>query len=81
MQDLDFILKGKENFRYQMLGRLKTDCIYYLGNGNRNPENLWASNEKEQIEAMKLIWGSFAEEDKPEWLTWEQIKVYEKEMC
>lgn len=75
----DFISKEKQ-FQYQMLGRLKSDCDYYLGCGNRNAEKLWAKSEKKQIEEMKKIWKLFSEEEKPEWLTWEQINMYEKEM-
>jgi hypothetical protein len=80
MSDLKWILTSEESYRYQMLDRLRCDCNYYLGYGGRYPKHLWAGNEKEQIEAMKLIWNSFSDEDKPEWLTWEQIIEFEKEM-
>jgi len=68
------------SFDYQMLGRLQSDCDYYLGYGNRYAKNLWAGNEADQIAKMKELWSSFAEDQKPEWLTWEQILQYEKEM-
>jgi hypothetical protein len=29
---------------------------------------------------MKALWNSFSEEDKPEWLTWEEIEEYERMM-
>lgn len=74
------IVNGNKKHRYMMLGRLQEDCRYYLGHGNRNPENLWASTEKRQIETMKAIWNSFSEDEKPEWLTFEQIEEYETEM-
>ena len=64
-----------------MLGRLISDCEYYLGYGYRDADKLWAHEEKEQIEKIKKIWLSFSELEKPEWLTWEQIIAYEKEMC
>lgn len=67
-------------FRYQMLSRMKQDCDYYLGYGNRNANCLWAGDEKDQINNMKAIWDSFPEEDKPEWLTWEELIEYEKQM-
>lgn len=63
-----------------MLGRLESDCKYYLGYGNRNPKHLWAGDEKKQIEEMKRIYNSFTDDKKPEWLTWENILEYEKEM-
>lgn len=71
---------GQERFNYMMLSRLLSDCKYYLGNGNRYEGHLWAKTVKEQIEEMKRIWGQFAENKKPEWLTWEDILNYEKEM-
>ena len=84
----EFIIQPTENriseekkFQYQMLGRLISDCEYYLGYGYRDPDKLWAHDEKEQIEKIKKIWLSFSELEKPEWLTWEQIIAYEKEMC
>ena len=65
---------------YQMLSRLQSDCNYYLGCGNRNEKNLWAGNVKDQIIKMKELWNQFTDDQKPEWLTYEQILQYEKEM-
>lgn len=67
--------------RYMMLSRMKQDCDYYLGNGNRSTNQLWAGDEKSQIENMKALWNSFQKEDKPEWLTWDELLEYEKQMC
>jgi hypothetical protein len=74
------ILKSSESFRYQLLSRLQSDCNYYLGNGNRHKKHLWAEDETEQIITMKQLWNSFSSEDKPEWLTWEDILNYENKM-
>jgi hypothetical protein len=74
------ILKGDDKFRYMMLGRLKSDCDYYLGYGNRSSNRLWALEENEHIETMKALHNSFDENEKPEWLTWEQILDYERQM-
>jgi hypothetical protein len=74
------ILKGDDKFRYMMLSRLKSDCDYYLGYGNRSSNSLWAEDEKQQIETMKALHNSFNGNEKPEWLTWEQIKDYERQM-
>lgn len=74
------ILKSDETFRYQLLSRLQGDCNYYLGNGNRSKKALWANEEAEQIEVMKELWKSFSDDDKPEWLTWDDILNYENEM-
>jgi hypothetical protein len=65
-------------FQYMMLGRLQTDCDYFLGNGNRSENNLWASTVEEHIAEMKKIWNEL--EVKPEWLTMEDIENYERQM-
>lgn len=70
----------EEKFNYQMLDRLRMDCEYYLGNGNRNKKHLWAENEIEQIAEMKKIWNGFSDDKKPEWLSWQDILDYEIEM-
>lgn len=72
--------KYEPKFRYMMLSRMKMDCDYYLGYGNRNAMQLWACDEKKQIENMKDIWNTFPEEDKPEWLTWEELTEYSRKM-
>lgn len=74
-------ISDEKRFQYQMLGRLKSDCDYYLGYGYRYSGHLWAKDEKEQINEMKKLWLAFAEEEKPEWLTWEQILEYKSKMC
>ena len=74
----------KENddkkFRYSLLSRLESDCKYFLGNGNRNERHLWAGNVEKQIAKMRELYNSFAEDEKPEWLTLEQINDYERRM-
>ena len=77
MDDWD---KYEPRFRYMMLDRLRQDCNYYLGYGCRNPKNLWAGNERAQIENMKALWNTFPKEDTPEWLTWEDILEFERRM-
>lgn len=72
--------KHDPKFRYMMLSRMKQDCDYYLGYGNRYVDHLWAGDDKRQIEHMKALWNSFLEEDKPEWLTWEELLEYERRM-
>lgn len=78
--EINEILNHDAKFRYQLLDRMKTDCNYYLGNGNRHDKYLWAGNVTEQIQYMKDLWKSFPDDAKPEWLTWEQICEYEKSM-
>ena len=69
-----------EKFRYQLLGRLQSDCDYYLGNGGRNPKHLWSGNEKNHIKDMKSLYKSFDRDKRPDWLSWREILEYEKQM-
>lgn len=69
-----------ETFRYQMLDRMKQDCEYYLNHGNRNPEILCGGSEQKHIENMQAIWNTFSATDKPEWLSYEDIEEYAKQM-
>lgn len=59
-------------FQYIMLGRLQSDCLYFLGNGNRNLKHLYYDSVEEHIEEMVKIWNNLPE--KPEWLSLEEIK-------
>jgi hypothetical protein len=90
MDDMDFFgmmnkydLHGKqERFYYQLLGRLQTDCDYYLGYGNRNAKHLWAGNEKDQIRLMvELYCFLTVMHERPEWIKWSDIMEYHKKMC
>lgn len=80
MADFEDVLQNDLTFRYMLLCRLQSDCEYYLNYGNRNTNRLWAGDESRQIELMKRLHDSFSEEEKPEWLTMEEIIAYGKEM-
>lgn len=80
MVDMSDILSHDARFRYQLLSRMQGDCDYYLGYGNRYAGHLWAGNEKDQIEAMKELWNSFPQNAKPEWLSMDDIREYERKM-
>ena len=77
---IDEILQHGLRCRYRLLGRLQADCEYYLGFGNRNTNRLWAGNEEAQIETMTKLYESFAEDERPEWLTMDEIKEYGRRM-
>lgn len=86
-KDIEVIITGREGeptkeekFNYQMLSRLKSDCDYFLGHGNRYSGRLWAGNVKDQIEEMKRLHNSFSVDKKPEWLTYNDILKYETSM-
>ena len=74
------ILESSENYRLKLLNRLNVDCIYFLGYGNRCIKHLWAGNIPDHIEAMRIIYNSFADDKKPLWITLDQIKKYGEEM-
>ncbi|VDR36081.1 Uncharacterised protein [Alistipes sp. cv1] len=77
---VDEIMQHDLKFRYMLLGRLQSDCEYYLNYGNRSPNRLWAGDEISQIEYMTRLYDSFAEDEKPEWLTMDKIIEYGREM-
>lgn len=61
---------------YMLLGRLASDCEYYLGWGGGAVEALYYHDERSHIEEMKKLYEKLPV--KPEWLTLEQLKEYEK---
>lgn len=63
-----------------LLGRMKSDCNYFLGNGNGYEGHLYGGSVEVICDEMERILNSFAEDEKPEWLTMEQIKDYRKRM-
>ena len=71
----------QKRFNYMMLSRMQADCEYYLGFGARSTRRLYAGNEKDQISEMENVYNSFAAEEKPVWITWEDIQNYKKAMC
>lgn len=85
IQEFESYTKKEENntnleYNYMLLDRLKQDCEYFLGNGNGNADTLWAKDIDEQIAKMKELYNSFADDEKPEWITMDDINNYEKEM-
>ncbi len=73
-------LPSEMRFRYSMLDRLRSDCEYFLGNGDGYEGHLWAGSVEEQIKEMRKRWNEFADDEKPEWLTLEQIDDFEQKM-
>lgn len=69
-----------DSYKYVLLDRMVMDCLYYLGNGNRNAKYLWSKDEAEHIANMKALWKSFPKDGKPEWLSMEDIERFEKAM-
>lgn len=67
----------KQEFEYQMLDRLRSDCNYFINHCNLE-KNLWAGNIKDQIKEMRKIWGSLIV--KPSWFSLKEIKNFEIKM-
>lgn len=63
---------------YQLLDRLRSDCEYFLGAGQRNEKDLWTGNVRAQIAKMRELYDALPE--KPEWLTAEAIDRYAERM-
>lgn len=63
---------------YRLLSRLKYDCDYFLGNGNRYAKHLWAGNVTAQIAKMRELYEILPV--KPEWIGMQDIDEYEKQM-
>lgn len=78
--DMDkFIAEHDDSFKYQILDRMKGDCEYYISNKEDDENNhLWGKNAKDHIEFMKKLYNSF--DEKPEWLTMQDIENFEKKM-
>lgn len=82
-ETMEKIIKEHENgdkFKYMLLSRLESDCKYFLGAGGRYEKTLWSGNIKDHIEDMTALYNSFSDDKKPEWITLEKIKEYEKQM-
>lgn len=60
--DEPFIRHPRE-FDYMMLDRYKTDCEYFLGNGNGYEGHLYFKSVEEHCDEMEKLWNSFAEDE------------------
>ena len=73
-KELKNVLSGDLEYRYQMLGRFKSDADYYFR--NPHPKHLWAGDAEEHADNMLAIYKSFKPSEKPEWLTDKELKKY-----
>ena len=69
----------ENNPDYRLLGRLRADCEYFLGAGNRAEKHLWAGSVYAQIVKMRELYDALPQ--KPEWLTKEMIDDYADRMA
>ena len=69
----------EQNRNYLILDRLRADCEYFLGAGNRAEKHLWAGSVYAQIVKMRELYNALPQ--KPEWLTKEMIDDYADRMA
>ena len=69
----------EQNRKYLILDRLRADCEYFLGAGNRAEKHLWAGSVYAQIVKMRELYDALPQ--KPEWLTKEMIDDYADRMA
>lgn len=77
--DEPFVRHPRE-FDYMMLDRYRTDCEYFLGYGYGYEGHLYFKSVEKHCDEMEKLWNSFADNEKPEWLTLEQIHEYREKM-
>ena len=64
---------------YRLLDRLRADCEYFLGEGQRAEKHLWAGSVEAQIAKMRELYAQLPE--KPDWLSTETIDAYAHRMA
>ena len=69
----------ENNPNYQLLDRLRADCEYFLGAGNRVEKHLWAGSVYAQIVKMRELYDALPQ--KPDWLTKEMLDDYAERMA
>lgn len=69
---------AQENPNYRLLSRLRSDCEYFLNEGQHAEKHLWAGSVEKQIAKMRELYQLLPE--KPEWITEQDIDRYEQQM-
>jgi len=66
--------------KYQLLGRMKSDCEYYLRAGAKQTSCLWGKSVDVHLKCMKELLFSIPLGDRPEWLTYPDIEAFDKQI-
>ena len=74
------LVGSDSEFRYRLLSRCIQDCKYFLGCGSRFSKYLWGCCVENHIQAMRILWDSFSDDEKPEWTSLEEIETFSKKM-
>jgi len=72
--------KKDNSLNYMLLDRMRSDCEYFLGNGDGHEGVLHQRSVDGQIAEMKKIWNDLPKDEKPEWLNMDGILDYETKM-
>lgn len=76
----EIMSRSDNKYKYQILDRMRQDCEYYLNAGGRHNKYLWGGTVKQHIIDMRALYNNFTKDDRPEWLTLEQIGAYYERM-
>jgi len=71
-------LTDNDKFNYMLLGRMKSDCEYFLGYGERYLGRPEGGSVEAHIKEMRELYAKLPVP--PEWLTPEELNKYEKDM-
>ncbi len=66
--------------KYMLLDRMKSDCLYWLGYGNKCNKYLWGNNPNDHIQYMLWLYDSFPDTEKPEWIHMADIIDFKNRM-
>lgn len=75
---IEWIRKQESTIKYQLLSRMKQDCLYFLGFGNRCEKHLWGGTAEKHIDFMRIVYAEL--EEKPEWLKASEIEQFSRDM-
>lgn len=73
-------MRSDYEFDFRILSRLKMDCDYFLGCGNGYEGHLHHKTVEKQCDEMEKMWNALPTNERPEWLTLDQIKEYRSSM-
>lgn len=82
MEKYNLMNASGASFYYQLLDRLRSDCDYFLGNGNRLDKYLWAGDRYDHIKLMMELYNYLSVKfERPEWISWNDIYKYSLKIC
>ena len=79
--DKEMYRNRSPEFRYQLLSMFQVNVDGFLKNGVPLGDGGTSLHDVKYVtESMKMLWDSFGENEKPDWITFEKIEEYEKNM-